>query len=345
MPVVTIILDGENPWPYYPDDGAPFLDALYGRIEKEPWIETTTPSRVLEGGAACGELTYLFPGSWIDSNFRIWIGDHAKNRAWTLLAEAHRRVAASGCEESRKAAALAHLRVAEGSDWFWWYGEPNSSTEDPIFDQLFRSRLRAALSEIGEKVPVALLKPTGTSVEPAPVVRGPLTFIHPGVDGAGDGFFEWYNAGKYEVRRASGEMAGRTPLFSTVFYGFDYNAIYIRMDPLAIPSQTVEQRLQRVQVQLVLDEERERWVEIVLPSPVAVRAQGASGDPGSIQVAFKRILEMAVPFRLFDFQRGTTLFVTILVVRDGHFIEKYPQRGTFEITVPNENWDKMQWIV
>jgi alpha-amylase/alpha-mannosidase (GH57 family) len=344
-PVVTVILDGENPWPYYPDGGSTFLRTLYARLENETWIETTTPSRVLEDNVPRGELSTLFPGSWIDSNFHIWIGDHAKNRAWSLLDMTRRSVLSAPCEPGKRERAMDHVRAAEGSDWFWWYGEPNSSTEDPIFDQLFRSRLRSALRDVGGEVPVALLKPPGTSPVPAPVVKSPLTFIHPGVDGIGQTFFEWYNAGKFDVSRASGEMTSSAPLFSTVFYGFDYDFIYIRMDPLATPSKRVEERLSRVSVRIVVDEERERWIEISLPSPVSHKVWGASGGSEGLQVAFARILEVAVPFGLFDLKRGSKIYMNILITQNDLLVERYPRDGAFEIPVPSEDWDKHQWIV
>lgn len=343
--VVAVILDGENPWPYYPEDGAPFLDALYGRLKDEKWIETTTPSRLLSEGAPCGDLGCLFPGSWIDSNFHVWIGDHAKNRAWKMLVDTRRAVASSGAGEEKKKKAMEHIMAAEGSDWFWWYGEPNSSTEDPIFDQLFRSRLRTAMREVGGEIPVALLKPPGICVEPAPVVKSPLTFIHPGIDGTGETFFEWYNAGKYEIRRISGEMTTAPPLFSTVFYGFDYDFIYIRMDPLATPSKSVEKRLININIRFIFDEERERWVEIAMPSPLSVKVRGASGGREGLQVAFNRILEAAIPIRLFGLDRGSRIKMNFLIMQNDIFVERYPDKGYFEIQVPDENWDKRQWIV
>ncbi|MFH1435145.1 MAG: glycoside hydrolase family 57 protein [Pseudomonadota bacterium] len=344
-PVVTVILDGENPWSYYPDDGASFLSTLYERLSKETWIETTTPSALLEEPVPCGELASLFPGSWIDSNFRIWIGDHAKNLAWKQLAAARSAVLGAGCDEPARERAMSHIRVAEGSDWFWWYGEPNSSTEDPIFDQIFRSRLRMAMVEAGLEIPVALMKPTGKKARPAPVLKTPLTFINPGVDGTGEKYFEWYNAGKYEIRQATGEMAGAPPLFSSVYYGFDYDFIYIRMDPLATPSRNIEERLLGVDVRVVFDEASEKWIEVSLPSPPAARLHAASGGSEGIKVAFERILEVAVPIALFELGRGSLIKLNFFVMRDNIFVERYPDQGYFEITVPDENWDHRQWIV
>ena len=344
-PVVSVILDGENPWSYYPDDGVSFLTTLYDRLSKETWIETTTPSALLEKSVPCGELTSLFPGSWIDSNFRIWIGDHAKNRAWEQLAAARSAVIEADCGEPARKRAMDHIKVAEGSDWFWWYGEPNSSTEDPIFDQIFRSRLRMAMVEAGLEIPVALMKPAGRNARPAPVLKTPLTFINPGVDGTGEKFFEWYNAGKYEIRRASGEMTGTPPLFSSVYYGFDYDFIYIRMDPLATPSKSIEARLVNLDVRVVFDEASEKWVEVSLPSPPAVKLHNASGGREGIKVAFERILEVAVPIALFELARGSQIKLNFFVMRDNIFVERYPDQGYFEITVPDKKWDHRQWIV
>jgi hypothetical protein len=196
----------------------------------------------------------------------------------------------------------------------------------------------------GAEIPVSLLRPPGMQAKPVPVVKSPLTFIHPGIDGTGEKYFEWYNAGQYMTSRASGAMTADPPLFSTVYYGFDYDFIYARLDPLATPAQTVAERLSGVSIRIVFDEDTDRWVEVALPSPITTAVRGAAGKEACL-VAFDRILEAAVPIRLFEFKRGTPLRVFIIVIRSGLFVERYPDEGCFEITVPDENWDKYQWIV
>lgn len=163
---VFVFLDGENPWETFGHRGEPFLETLYQRlaIEKHAGrIATRTMSEVVQSRGPGTPLPDLFPGSWISSAYRIWIGDGAKNRAWSALRAAHERFAAA--RASRKAddpgvaRAHEHLLVAEGSDWFWWFGEPNSSAEDPLYDELFRGHLRAAYAALGETPPASLAHP------------------------------------------------------------------------------------------------------------------------------------------------------------------------------------------
>ncbi|HIE53980.1 MAG TPA: glycoside hydrolase, partial [Chromatiaceae bacterium] len=84
--VVAVILDGENAWEYYPDNGHHFLDALYKRLSNHPEIETTTFADV-QGKVREEKLQHLVPGSWVYGSFSTWIGSADKNRAWDLLVE------------------------------------------------------------------------------------------------------------------------------------------------------------------------------------------------------------------------------------------------------------------
>ena len=46
-PVVTVALDGENPWEGYPDGGAGFLGALIEEVANRPELQFNTPARLL----------------------------------------------------------------------------------------------------------------------------------------------------------------------------------------------------------------------------------------------------------------------------------------------------------
>lgn len=161
-----VFLDGENPWETYHQRGEPFLETLYQRLALEKHagrIATRTMSEVVQGRGPGAPLARLHPGSWISSAYRIWIGDGAKNRAWAALGEARERFtaaqAARGAADPGVAKAREHLLVAEGSDWFWWFGEPNSSAEDPLYDELFRGHVKEVYRALGETPPEALDQP------------------------------------------------------------------------------------------------------------------------------------------------------------------------------------------
>lgn len=161
-----IFLDGENPWETFNHRGEPFLETLYQRLAFEARsgrIHTRTMSEVVARRGPGVPLEHLHPGSWIGAAYRIWIGDGAKNRAWTALRAAHERFDAARSAQRHDPAHIAkareHLLVAEGSDWFWWFGEPNSSAEDPLYDELFRGHLKEAYQALGEEPPVDLDHP------------------------------------------------------------------------------------------------------------------------------------------------------------------------------------------
>jgi alpha-amylase/alpha-mannosidase (GH57 family) len=156
-PVVSVILDGENAWEYYPYNGYYFFDDLYGLLEKHPVIRTRTFANIVDDmdkGAvpAAGHsippaptLSKLVAGSWVHGTLSTWIGDPAKNRAWDLLCAAkhsYDQVIASGrLSPAEQAAAEAQLAVCESSDWFWWFGDYNPGPAVASFDRLFRSNL------------------------------------------------------------------------------------------------------------------------------------------------------------------------------------------------------------
>lgn len=149
-PLVLLALDGENPWEFYPEDGEPFLRTLYGALSLERGIRCVTVSEYLKGHPAQTTLQALAPGSWIRGEFSTWIGNPSQNRAWEELLRARRL---TGPMESR------FLAMAEGSDWFWWFGPEHHSADDPVFDRLFRLYLKAAYRAAGGRPPHSLDEP------------------------------------------------------------------------------------------------------------------------------------------------------------------------------------------
>ena len=73
--VVSVILDGENAWESYDNDGIDFLNALYSLLAESAFVRTVTPSELLaEYGDAPQPLPDIFPASWFQPNFATWIG-------------------------------------------------------------------------------------------------------------------------------------------------------------------------------------------------------------------------------------------------------------------------------
>jgi len=150
-PVVSVILDGENAWEYYPYNGYYFLDELYTELEKAQQIHTNTYSGYLEASltnpasAKKRSLPSIVAGSWVYGNFATWIGSKDKNHAWDLLCVAKQSydlvISGDRLSKAEQAAAEKQLCSCESSDWFWWFGDYNPSHSVASFDHLFRHNL------------------------------------------------------------------------------------------------------------------------------------------------------------------------------------------------------------
>ncbi len=157
--VVSIILDGENAWEYYPDNGHYFLDALYRRLSAQPTLRMRTFAEVA-ADLPVRQMRTLAAGSWVYGSFSTWIGSEDKNRGWDMLVAAKRdfdgAVAAGRLGAGMLEQAIRQLAVCEGSDWFWWFGDYNPAGSVSDFEQLFRAQLRELYRLIGVAAPVTL---------------------------------------------------------------------------------------------------------------------------------------------------------------------------------------------
>jgi alpha-amylase/alpha-mannosidase (GH57 family) len=169
QPVVSVILDGENAWEYYPYNGFYFLDSLYAALEAHPEMATGTFGGVLDSGCKAQALPTLVAGSWVYGNLATWIGSPDKNRAWDLLCEAKLAFdsRAGALDAATIEAATRQLADCEASDWCWWFGDYNPSESVMAFDVLYRSKLAHLYRLIGLEPPASL---------DVPVSRGGMQF-------------------------------------------------------------------------------------------------------------------------------------------------------------------------
>src|SRR5947207_198147 len=169
---VFVILDGENAWEHYEGQGRPFLRALYKRLGSDPALKTVTMAEAC--GAPRDTMPSIFPGSWINADFYIWIGHADDHRAWSQLADARRVVeSAAGVSPDAMARAWEEMLIAEGSDWFWWYGDDHSSDHDLVFDELFRRHVRNIYRALGAPAPEELFVTNITTRPPAAGIVSP----------------------------------------------------------------------------------------------------------------------------------------------------------------------------
>lgn len=228
--LVPIILDGENAWEWYEANGRPFLRELYGRISEDPELEALTVSEALDKFKA-EPLQGIFPGSWINANFDVWIGAEEDNLAWEYLLRARRAYDdAKDVPEERRALAYEELLIAEGSDWNWWYGPEHGSDNRPEFDELYRDHLKNVYRALALEPPAELSRPILKGFGEGEHHEAPANPIHAVMDGEVTSHFEWLGAGRFRPDPRSGAMHGGSAGASELFYGWDDLNLYIRLD-------------------------------------------------------------------------------------------------------------------
>ena len=172
--VVTVVVDGENAWEHYPNDGIDFLNALYSRLSESDFVETVTPSDLLATYPDVAQpLPDVFPASWFQPNFATWIGEEEEATAWDYLYKVRNDFGVaqrSGeYDDATVETAFETMLFAEGSDWFWWYGADQDSGDDGYFDRAYRELLGQIYDALGLERPTFLSIPIVPQavVEPA----------------------------------------------------------------------------------------------------------------------------------------------------------------------------------
>ncbi len=229
--VVSIILDGENAWEYYPKSGREFLRHFYAALQREAGVEAVTISEAIARHKDFGKMTSLVPGSWINANFNVWIGAPEDNRAWDYLYHAREFYAqhAARAADAQRKLAFDEILIAEGSDWNWWYGPEHHSANDRDFDELYRKHLSNVYQALGATPPDYLAQPiTGAEVRPSFVPQ--TAYIHPRITGDKVRYFEWLGAAVYTADHRAGAMHGKQFLLDSVYAGIDATHVYGRLD-------------------------------------------------------------------------------------------------------------------
>ena len=320
--LVPIILDGENAWEYYDRNGRPFLRELYRSIEQDSGMCAVTVSEGLRVMAP-EPLGHIFPGSWINANFDVWIGAEEDNEAWTQLLRA--RVTydeTTGVSQEQRRLAMEELLIAEGSDWCWWYGPEHDSANRREFDELFRSHLANVYRFLNLAPPEVLSRPILRGAVPELVTppSGPVT---PVIDGEVSSYFEWIGAGSYRVDERSGSMHGRKFLMKEVLYGSDGKNLFLRLDFRPGSEPDLEGAEARLAVRTT-DGSRDTALVIGL------RHGGAETPPG-IECAFGRVLEARIPLAVVGIAGGAGLRFQLSLWQGGLPLDAVPQQGWLEM--------------
>ncbi len=351
--LVSIILDGENAWEYYQNDGRDFFLYLYERLSGEQGLRCVTVGEYLKEHPAQSSIERLHAGSWINANFRIWIGHEEDNRAWDLLAQTRDALtayASTNGDPAKLAKAWEEIYIAEGSDWCWWYGDDHYSENDEEFDVLFRTHLMNVYRIIGLDVPdelqISILREDRQAL---PTVE--LTaFISPTIDGQVTNYFEWLPAGFYDVSQGGGAMHRGASIITHIYYGFDLKNMFLRIDP---SGSLKDEKVSELAFFINFLYPKNRDVEIrVVPQERRVSAALFLGDNGNrLQtavintVAANDIIELAVPFELLGVKPDDEIQIFVTVERSGSEVEKWPYRGYIQFKVPTDDFEAMMWQV
>ncbi|MBI4341931.1 MAG: glycoside hydrolase [Candidatus Omnitrophica bacterium] len=334
--LVTIILDGENAWESYPDDGHEFLTALYTSLAADDRFRCVTVSEFLERYPLdqTPALPELFSGSWIDANFATWIGHPEKNAAWERLAEARGALEPLPREDPAVQQAWRHLGAAEGSDWMWWFGDTHFSAQAEEFDRLFRTHLANGYRAADLPVPANLDRPI-RRIDVA-FSRSPTGLIRPVIDGRETSYYEWLYAGIIDLRQQFGAMQRAHQVVQRLHYGSDGAQGYLRLD------------VDRVRLRQLTD-----WRVVVRLGGADIEI-GAHGDGVRAHVVVKsktvpvscalnRILELAVPLDLADCTAHQPAALAVALRQGGEELERYPTQGVWEVTALEAEPDAQAW--
>jgi hypothetical protein len=293
-------------------------------------------SEAVAGGQA-RELPRVFAGSWIHSDFSVWIGHADDRRAWDLLgaarealaeAEKDGQVPPEGLERAREA-----FRAASGSDWCWWYGDDHSSEQDFEFDRLFRRHLRAVYNALGRPAPEALSETIITTRHLETRQSRPAGEVTPVLDGEITSPDEWAAAGLHRVP-LTGAMHRGAQAVRAVRFGSGRRCLYVLVEPgagalrdllqeaevvVSFPGpEGLRYRVRRSDSRAVVT--REAWTEMGwVAGPT--RAQGEVGT----------VLELAVPLRELSPGPDQRLEFRVLVVQGGTELERHPETGPIEL--------------
>ena len=360
---VTIILDGENAWEYYPENGYLFLSSLYQKIAEKPGLHLTTPSQALARFPDSRVLDHVHPGSWINAQYGIWIGHPEENTGWDFLEQARHSAVTSNPEvakildgkgtmsansatsETTAGLVCRSLFIAEGSDWFWWYGDDHFSAHSDHFDELFRNNLIQVYRLLDLSVPRELYEPI-KKVTPAGMVRQPTTLITPVINGIVDDYFEWLGAGLYDLSRQTSAMHQAECLLLCLFYGYDRNFFYIRVDG-AVPLKKLLIPGDRLHLHCHLEQEYLLVMDVdSSEGQLLVKKDAVWIETGELcQWGIDRICEIRIPLTALEAKQKSTIFAYLTLTREQEEIGRWPTHSPLSLRYVGPELELENWLV
>ena len=357
---IAIVLDGENPWEHYHEGGEEFLSLLYkacstGALDTDGTSTTTaTISEALAAAPAAHRISHLHSGSWINQDYKIWIGHQEDNQGWDLVNHARSLLAetAATLPADRAKAAWDELYAAEGSDWFWWYGDDFDTDYKEEFDRLFRTHLRNVWTIAGLTPPELLNQPIcrPRNMPDADLITAPLSLLNPSIDGLATDFFEWRGAGRITTQPPLGAMWKAAGVLTDIRFGWSLEQFYLRLDP--DEQSHARQAELTVELQVQTPNQLYRLSFSLAPSGPAQFRLAQKLDSRSWQeigayqsIYHRKIVELAVPFKDLQLTEGQEFRIVILVIEHGLEVTRYPQHKPATFSVPGPEFEASLWRV
>jgi alpha-amylase/alpha-mannosidase (GH57 family) len=345
--LIPVILDGENCWEYYADGGVKFLRNLYQKCVQNPSIQPARMRDYFDEQPATDRIGHLFAGSWISHNFAIWIGHHEDNIAWDHLSRAREFLSQFSANGKVSAETLEkaweELYIAEGSDWFWWFGDDHSSAQDALFDRLFRKHLKNIYELLGEAGPNSLDHPISRA-EHRMIHTDPKSFLSVKVDGRCT-YFEWINAGHYVSGSERGTMTMVTEgVIREVWFGFDAQRLMIRVDTAGNAREAFSQI---DEIRICFQEPRDSEIRISRLKQGEPKARLYRKDRAvanvNLDVAVDQILELSVAFADLKVEPDEPVQMFLEVLSKKQSLDRAPREGALELTAPSPDFEMMMW--
>jgi alpha-amylase/alpha-mannosidase (GH57 family) len=344
--LVLVALDGENCWEFYDRGGDGFLEELYTEMSDCGDIRTVLLSDVVEGRGTTPSLKSIYPGSWVGNSLETWIGHPEDHRAWELLIEARSQLEAgeTSLDQDRQHSAWRSIYAAEGSDWFWWYGEEHASREDPEFDALFRAHIRHVFESVGAHVPHKTLEPIMAHRRTIAIPLEPAAVIRPLLDGRVTTFYEWKLAGLYESYRDGIKGLATCRLINAIYFGFDHNNLFLRLDT-SISPQAGE--FTDLTLNLEFEDPVHRTISLRAAAPrtpgeIALEVKPADLAGRTVAVALETV-EICVPFAAIPAVAGNQVSMRVSVERKGQVVERRPIHDMLSLKVPTADFEAENW--
>lgn len=341
---VAIILDGENCWERYADNGYPFLRDFYRCLQDDPLLEMTTIQTAI-AASELQPLPRLAAGSWIRSDFTTWIGHPEENLAWELLQKTRAEIIGDEIEQALQhpdqplSELVRELLRAEGSDWFWWFGDEHVTAQADIFDRLFRLHLESLYHLKGLTVPARLhqwIKPPTTTVEGTE----PSACFTPQIDGRIGDYFQWLAAGRIDLSAGGAMYASRESL-QEILYGYDQHQLYFRLDQAELlqhlcgPKGCFELRISG-----------QKLFHLCLKLQDLSLTVSADGQQIAIGTAASgQVLEIAVPLEALQLQPGEILSLSCHALQEERENGRWPTEGSASFCYRGGALDEDNWSV